>query len=964
MEFSVGGLIPVTLSVVTTYTPVGRWRHITCEIFMHKSRGGSRVIDFEWQELTCTLALNSIEVRVLMSTPDEEHQRRLEEASAVCARGRQHWTRDGNAALALQEFEHALQLLETLLGTYHSLTAKTYYWIGFIRKHDSNTYEEALQAFVQTARIRLVLLGPSQESTQEAISAIRWVLSHQEQSNETIKAYLNQLYESIRLETLGDARLRHREYGPAIEYYQQAMQTFQDPTHATIMGKRAFCHFKVGALDAAMEWYRRALLVFTTQTVHGLSHPDIPTTLERMEQVLRAYGNYSAEAIQSYLAQVMISVQDQHAGELAFRQGRFQQALDHYKATMAVEQQFLGEEHSIVQKTIHPLIVSVQKVCETPLEQTISSLQMSNKLLQEQLAAIQGVVAVTETKQEDTRGDTNKFDLQSELNHTEEEVTELKNQLQKIQVEKQEWQRQELETKLRLDDINSKLDLKSSQLEEESKRRTELQQTLERVESQLKDLKRLKEELHQDLKRELDVQVKLVEKLQQQVDSKEAQIQEYQAQQASFPVEDIQKVTRELQEAHQANAEFHKRLLAAETAATSLNEIRRKAQDKLQDALTQQVILKAELEERDDTISKLQDRVKELEESNHHEIETPVGSPSRIRSHSISPGGVSTASSVEPSDTQRQVEAQLRELQTDSRLKSQNERAVKTIQALSKELIGMEEKYRKLGAKHEKLRQLFSKLEQKNRSLKEQNVQILKSSAVRKPALGDSMNRPVPSVEPTSNRSEVSTVIETTKLPEELLKSLRLSKSYYKSSLAEYYVRRPHVEEPSPQELRLFGDTSICTTNYVGDIQNPHTLETVAVIGFDHSRLYFIGTQMIHRRMDGSWTTLESNHEPLGWISYEDSKGQTLYYSLDAIVEEAQIYREHYCQSVSLNASSRGFNMETKLLRWLANQSPVLETLAYSCGSMARTKQTDRPTLAFSIILALFAIILARFWIR
>mmetsp|Transcript_68335 Transcript_68335/g.191500 ORF Transcript_68335/g.191500 Transcript_68335/m.191500 type:complete len:100 (-) Transcript_68335:919-1218(-) len=65
-----------------------------------------------------------------------------------------------------------------------------------------------------------------------------------------------------------------------------------------------------------------------------------------------------------------------------------------------------------------------------------------------------------------------------------------------------------------------------------------------------------------------------------------------------------------------------------------------------------------------------------------------------------------------------------------NKLASQNERAVETIQALSKELIGIEEKYRKLSTKYEKLRLLFAKLEAKNRALKKQNVQIIMAAKV------------------------------------------------------------------------------------------------------------------------------------------------------------------------------------------------------------------------------------------
>ena len=121
-----------------------------------------------------------------------------------------------------------------------------------------------------------------------------------------------------------------------------------------------------------------------------------------------------------------------------------------------------------------------------------------------------------------------------------------------------------------------------------------------------------------------------------------------------------------------------------------------------------------------------------------------------------------------------------------NKLASQNERAVETIQALSKELIGIEEKYRKLSTKYEKLRLLFAKLEAKNRALKKQNVQIIMAAR----------SQPPPSKvgAQESSSSSLSIAISDSLSPRllkewplpstGLLKSVRLSRSPYKSTIA------------------------------------------------------------------------------------------------------------------------------------------------------------------------------------
>jgi len=1020
------------------------------------------------------------------SLQDEDHQRRLEEASAVCALGRQYWTRDHNAALALKEFEHALQLLETLLGTYHSLTAKTYYWLGFIRKHNPETYNEALQAFVQTARIRLVLLGPSHESTQEAIAAIRWVLVNQQKaqgaasSPESIKLYLSNLYESIRLETLGDARLRHRDYAQAVEYYEQAMATFQDENHATIMGKRAFGAFKQGKLDTALQWYRQALLVFTTQTVHGLSHPDVPTTLERMEQVLRSYSTQqqhaielNAEQIVTYLSTsvVLTSVQEQHAGQECLNAGKITAATTHFETALDLESGILGNEHDIVQTTLLPLVNLARHLAnDTQLESTIKNLKQRNDDLQHQLQAGQHVVAapseVSDAVKIDQAAGSNAVkeleDQLAALQHDKDvlalEKSYLSNQLAKEQTESQRW-------KLELENSQSAVLSLLSRMEEQQNTEDERAHALE---AQLVELRnerdKLQEELQvqatrasQDVKeaaakarmeadRTVKEQQEKIKALEADVESRNSAYKTMQnemaaqadtilewknivqtlEQDASAPranQEEVARLTKELQEAQQATGDLESRLKTAEAAAESLNQVRRAAELRLETTLKEsKETMSRELETRETTIQELQRQIDKLQATcgdleeqlqAAQSSKTPAQSPARPVPPASSPGGLSTvsvlttmtAATMEPPGThlekaqrlEAQLNDQLQELQqqdTDgtpinvNKLKSQNERAVHTIKALSKELLGFEEKYRKLGTKYEKLRALWGKLEEKNRSLKEQNAELQRGH----PATGGTKTKDGSATKTRSSAtasSSSSTRIVSAERPftESLYKSVVHSLFTYESAVGKYWLRRPLLdndEHLSEEEHRYFGDIPVCapSVDYVSraSVSEPSSLDVVAVIGLDHSRLYLSSSQeqgvtrVTHRKPDGSWKdlgTLDAQSAPLGWVSFQsDQSKQMLHYSLDEIVEEALIYREHYCQAVAVNADQRGQKLFLKLFCMFAQwaNSSRLESWLYHYRSRSsslgkRLSWWEQPSLLLiaAIFAACLAIWLARF---
>ncbi|KAG7339175.1 hypothetical protein IV203_020487, partial [Nitzschia inconspicua] len=58
----------------------------------------------------------------------------MQYASNLCSQGRSAWQQQRYVE-ALEQFGTAVRLLESSLGGYHPLVAKTYYWIGFIYKH-------------------------------------------------------------------------------------------------------------------------------------------------------------------------------------------------------------------------------------------------------------------------------------------------------------------------------------------------------------------------------------------------------------------------------------------------------------------------------------------------------------------------------------------------------------------------------------------------------------------------------------------------------------------------------------------------------------------------------------------------------------------------------------------------------------------------------------------------------------
>ena len=282
---------------------------------------------------------------------------------------------------------------------------------------------------------------------------------------------------------------------------------------------------------------------------------------------------------------------------------------------------------------------------------------------------------------------------------------------------------------------------------------------------------------------------------------------------------------------------------------------------------------------------------------------------------------MSSLSDLRPSETQRNLALQLRELQSAQsmeKLQSQNARAVTTIQALSKELTHLESKYRKLFSKYEKTKLLFRQLESRHTTLRER-VRTMEVGEKRQPReieAVDELMRP-----PHINQPSIGNNNETPSSA--ILRSVRLSQYRYETSFAQYIIRRPYGMDDSG----YFDHVSANAYQHQANVKDSQTIHVVAVVPLDQSRLYLSSTtgSIVHRRVDGS--CIELTVEPLGWVTLSNN----LSYSLDALVEEAQIFREHYCQSIHINA--KPVMWEQRVLQRMGRHWKVAEQWAYRYGS-------------------------------
>jgi tetratricopeptide (TPR) repeat protein len=212
----------------------------------------------------------------------------LKEASSHCSKGCSEW-KSGNSETALQEFTSALRIMENVLGTFHLLTAKTYFWIGFIlQKSGSSEYQKCLEAFSQTLRIRLQLSGSDHKTTKEARQSARWAFQKIfPDSKDDANLFVDALERSQEYEHQGDDLLKSHDISAALDRYHRAIALYER-VHPPpqILGKCASCYSSLQNPRQALYWYRKTLFGFWTSSIYQHQHPGIEATWNQMTHLL------------------------------------------------------------------------------------------------------------------------------------------------------------------------------------------------------------------------------------------------------------------------------------------------------------------------------------------------------------------------------------------------------------------------------------------------------------------------------------------------------------------------------------------------------------------------------------------------------------------------------------------------------------------------------------------------------
>ncbi|CAJ1970497.1 unnamed protein product [Cylindrotheca closterium] len=249
--------------------------------------------------------------------PRRKKESLLKEASSFCSKGCSEW-KSKRSESAKSAFTSALLILEPVLGTYHLLTAKTYFWIGFILQKSTgekkyNDYQRCLEAFSMALRIRLRMCGSNHKSTEEARQAVRWafrklVESSNDERQESIQDFLMSIEKSLRYEARGDKKVTAKDYQSALVAFEKAFQTatqweqYARPT-PQLMFKLGDCYLSLDETQNAIFWFRRALLdIYLNSFHHHQQHPVVHTVYEKLKKLV------PTEAIEDYIQMVESSM--------------------------------------------------------------------------------------------------------------------------------------------------------------------------------------------------------------------------------------------------------------------------------------------------------------------------------------------------------------------------------------------------------------------------------------------------------------------------------------------------------------------------------------------------------------------------------------------------------------------------------------------------------------------------------
>jgi hypothetical protein len=308
-----------------------------------------------------------------MNSNNAGPEQQLELASHYCAKGRHLWSK-GDKDSALEKFQSALVILESILGTFHVLTAKTYYWIGFILKHKSEL-STSLIAFRKTMKIRLLLLGSDHTSTLEASTAVEWILKEKGISANEIQHYLDALQQGVELEKEADICMRTHLFADACEKYETCLELELEVLQSgggavqmdqtELLRKLAVALQRLALPEKSLVHYRKCLGMYVQE--FGPTHEATLQLCERMGTLVTGGGGASLgekekeqqpPVVGGYQHSLPLSIGYELEGKrlaalaLADTRGTTnfgQAAIVQFGKALAMEEPVLGLDHLVVQ---------------------------------------------------------------------------------------------------------------------------------------------------------------------------------------------------------------------------------------------------------------------------------------------------------------------------------------------------------------------------------------------------------------------------------------------------------------------------------------------------------------------------------------------------------------------------------------------------------------------------------------
>jgi len=277
----------------------------------------------------------------------------------------------GDYPKALEWFQKALTIRETVLGKEHPSTATTYNNIAGVY-YIQGDYPKALEWFQKALTIMEKVLGKEHPDTATTYNNIAVVYSNQGDYSKALEWYQKALtirekvlekehpYTATTCHNIARVYDSQGDYPKALEWFQKAL-TIQEkilgkehPDTATTYNNIAVVYYSQGDYSKALEWYQKALTI--REKVLGKEHPNTATSYNGIAVVYYSQGDYS-KALEWY--QKALTIQEKVLGKehpdtattynniagVYDSQGDYPKALEWFQKALTIKETVLGKEH-------------------------------------------------------------------------------------------------------------------------------------------------------------------------------------------------------------------------------------------------------------------------------------------------------------------------------------------------------------------------------------------------------------------------------------------------------------------------------------------------------------------------------------------------------------------------------------------------------------------------------------------